>query len=280
LLRAAEQCSPADVPPGLARIDPRGLVDLADFSTWLARPTRLASVMLANHETGVVQPVRELVAICRAAGVALHADASQAVGRLPLHFRELGVAAMTVSPHKFGGPVGVGALVVRSDVPLTALFHGSQQQGLRAGTPSVALAVGFQAALEVWANEGEQRTQRLQTLRDRFESQLVEGLRNIAVHGVGAPRAPQTSCISFLGLDRQALLMALDASGVCCANGPACASGSSEPSPALVAMGLPAEQIGSALRFSVGWNTTEDDVDLAIGRILNAVNTLRNRFGG
>ncbi|HEV2971545.1 MAG TPA: cysteine desulfurase family protein [Pirellulales bacterium] len=238
----------------------------------------VASVMLANNETGVIQPIRELAALAHAAGVPLHTDAVQAVGKVPVHFRELGVAAMTVAAHKFHGPRGIGALILHGGVQLNPLlFGGFQQQGLRPGTEPVTLAVGMHAALRIFAREQTDRCERMTLLRDRLEQSLLTAWPSAVIHGAAAPRLPNTTCIAFPGLDRQALVMALDLAGVACSTGSACASGSSEPSPTLVAMGLSDELVGSSIRFSLGATTTTEMIDEAIDRISNVLEGFRCR---
>jgi cysteine desulfurase len=232
----------------------------------------LVSVMLANNETGVIQPIRELAAVCHAADVPLHTDAVQAVGKVPVNFRELGVTAMTVAAHKFHGPRGIGALIVRGGTPLEPqLFGGFQQHGIRPGTEPVALAVGMHTALRIFAREQPERRERITRLRDRFEAALLEAYPSAVIHGAAVERLPNTSCIAFPGLDRQALAMALDMAGVCCSTGSACASGSSEPSPTLVAMGLSDELISSSIRFSLGATTTTEMINHAIERVKNVL---------
>ena len=240
--------------------------------------TRLVSVMMANHETGAVQPVVEAARLCRAAGVLFHTDAVQAVGKLPVDFQTGDFAALSASAHKIGGPVGIGALVVRHDVPLVPLLVGGfQQQGIRAGTEPTALIAGLRRAVELWEAHRAEWTARLVALRARFESALVAQLTEIVIHAAGATRLPQTSNMAFIGVERQSLVMALDQAGVCCSTGSACASGSSEPSPVLRAMGLPTAQVESAVRFSFGPEQTSDDIDAAVERVVAAVRTLRGR---
>jgi len=237
--------------------------------------TRLVSVMLANHETGVLQPMEQLAALCRSAGVPLHTDAVAAAGKLPINFRELGVTALSIAAHKFQGPLGIGALIVRRDTTLTPmLFGGHQQEGLRPGTESVVLAVGMQTALELWQSEQDEHFHKLTALRDRFESGLKAGRPGLIIHGEAVPRLPQTSNIAFPGLDGQILLLALDMAGVACSVGSACASGSTELSPTLRAMGLSNEIVASSLRFSLGATTTEAQIDEAIVRILRVCREL------
>jgi cysteine desulfurase len=241
----------------------------------LTEKARVVSVTLGNHDTGVLQPVGRLAAICNRAGVPLHTDAAQVVGKLPVHFRQLGVAAMSIGAHKFRGPLGIGALLVRPDVALKPLmFGGPHQWGRRPGTESVALAVGMLTALEIWQKDHEAHLRQMTALRDRFEQGLKAGAPEVIVHGAGAPRLPNTSNVAFPGPDGQVLLMALDLSGVACSVGSACSSGSMELSPVLRAMGLPNEIVARSLRFSLGTTTTEAEIDEAVRRILHVYHEL------
>jgi cysteine desulfurase len=245
---------------------------LADL---LRQPARLVSVMLANHETGVIQPLAEIAQLCQARRVLLHTDAVQAVGKIPVHFRQLGVTALSLTAHKFHGPRGIGALLLRPDVPIQPILHGGfQQQGLRPGTESVSLAVGLETALALFHQEGEARCQRLARLRDRFESCLRHEIPQTILNGLAAPRVPHASNLSFPGLDRQAVVMALDLAGVACSTGSACASGSSEPSPVLRAMGLADSLVEGAVRFAVGSDTSPEDVEQAASRMCRIINDL------
>jgi cysteine desulfurase len=185
---------------------------------------------------------------------------------------------MSVAAHKFHGPPGIGARVVRHGVELAPqLFGGFQQAGLRPGTESVALVVGMLRALELWHAERDERAARLARLRDRLEQAVCQGWPAAVVLASGAPRLPHTANIAFVGLDRQALFMALDQAGIACSTGSACASGSSEPSPALLAMGCDEAVAGSALRFSLGATTSAAEVDAAARRILAVCNELRRQ---
>ena len=246
-----------------------GVVDLGPLDQWLTERTRFVSVMLANNETGVLQPVAEIARRCAALGVPLHTDAAQVVGKLPVDFGELAVSSLSVAPHKFHGPLGIGVLIARHALPLEPLlFGGFQQAGLRPGTESVALAVGMHAALAAWQREAAARTTRLRTLRDRLEAGLAAGYAGpVVVNGIGAERLPHTSNLALVGLERQSLLMALDLAGVACSTGSACASGSSEPSPVLAAMGCDPSVLASSLRFSLGATTTAEEIAEAIERI-------------
>lgn len=266
------------IPPVLQTlgVSSAGVIRLDQLKSLLTPTTQLASIMLASNETGVLQPVAEAAAICRRHGVLLHTDATQVVGKLPVNFTELGVDALTATAHKFHGPLGVGVLLLRHGVQLTPTLHGGfQQAALRPGTESVALAIGMQTALELWQREADARRERLTMLRDRFEQTIRAGWPPAVVIGGQSPRLPHTSNIALVGLDRQALVMALDLAGIACSSGSACASGSSEPSPTLLAMGLPEEQISASVRFSLGATTTPAEIDEAARRILNVCNNLR-----
>jgi cysteine desulfurase len=262
-------------------VDAQGVLRIDDLPNHLNPSTRLACAILGHNETGVLQPVAKLAEICAQHGVPLHTDAAQVIGKLPVDFRALGAATMSFAAHKFHGPLGIGALVIRHGVELAPqLFGGFQQAGLRPGTESVALAVGMLTALELWHAEQDARRIRLTSLRDEFESSIRAGWQEAIVLGIDSLRLPHTSSIAFIGLDRQALFIALDQAGVACSTGSACASGSSEPSPALVAMGLDEAVFSSALRFSFGATTTADEVAESSRRILKVCNDLRRREWG
>ena len=257
-------------------VDSDGVVRWQQLRDLLTPETRLVSIMLANHETGVVQPLERIAKLCATAGVCLHTDAVQAVGKIPVDFQALGVGAMTVSAHKLHGPVGIGALLLQSSIHVAPLLWGGfQQAGSRPGTESVPLAVGMAHALALCHQESHQRGPQLAAMRDRLEQSLVEQIPQAVVNGRHVERVPQTANISFPGLDRQALFMALDQAGVACSTGSACSSGSSEPSAVLRAMGLPNALVEAALRFSVSHRTTAPEVDLAVDRIVNIYNHLR-----
>ena len=253
----------------------QGVVRTEPLTGLLSDRTRVVSVQMGNHETGVLQPVAELATICSQAGVPLHTDAIQVAGKLPVDFRGLGVAALSVAAHKLRGPTGVGALILRHDVPIQPVLHGAaHQEGLRPGTESVALAVGMWTALQLWEREQAALAQRMTALRDRFEAGIRSGCPESIVHGLGAPRLPQTSNIAFPGIDGQILFTALDTVGVACSIGSACDSGSVEPSPTLLAMDVAPALVRSSLRFSLGATTTEAEVDEAVRRILEVVGEL------
>jgi len=255
---------------------------IEDSLTWVTcfgMTLGLVSAMLASNETGIVYPVQVMASECLS-WIRLHTDAVQAVGKIPVDFSELGVHAMSLAPHKFHGPVGIGALLLRHQVKLKPrLFGGFQQGGLRPGTENVALAVGFHAALKLAIDELPQRSERMCSLRDELERSLRAAFPDpaeLVIIGEDAPRLPNTSNVSFPGLNRQALVMALDLAGVACSTGSACASGSSEPSPTLVAMGLPKDVIEGSIRLSLGAFTTAEEIAEAARRIINSVKHLRS----
>jgi cysteine desulfurase len=254
---------------------PDGAVDADSLPDRLRPDTRLLAVMLANHETGAVQPVRALVE--RLAGRALfHCDAVQAAGKLPVHFHDLGVTTLALSAHKFHGPKGVGALLVRRGAPLRPrTFGGHQQRGQRPGTEPVALAVGLAVALESAVRERDQRRAHVRALRARFLGHLRAHAAPLVLNGPEEGGLPHALNVSFPGLEAAAVLMALDLAGVACSAGSACSSGSLLPSPVLRAMGVPEDVLHSALRFSLSHLLSAEEVDEAARRGAGVVNRLR-----
>jgi cysteine desulfurase len=257
-------------------VDAQGVVDADTICGLLRSDTRLIAVMLANHETGAVQPVRALAE--RSAGrAAFHCDATQAVGKLPVHFADLGVTSLSLSAHKFHGPKGVGALLLRRGSKLRPrTWGGHQQQGRRPGTEAVALAVGLAAALDMASRDMEQRSSVLRSLRERILTGLRETASPITLNGPKEGGLPHTINVSFPGLKADALLMSLDLAGVACSAGSACSSGSLLPSPVLRAMGAPDDILRSAVRFSLSALNTETEMEEAVRRITAVVRRLRN----
>lgn len=238
----------------------------------------LASLMLANNETGAIQPVGQVATLVQEQGIPFHTDAVQAVGRIPVDFHALGATTLAASAHKFHGPVGVGVLLVRSGVRLRAqLIGGAQQQGRRPGTVAVPLAVGLATALERWHIQQADRIWRWRMLCARVEEGLMSALgpEIVVRNGPLDPqlRLPQTLNIGFRGLNGDALLMQLDLAGVAVSLGSACASGSTRPSPTLIAMRVPDQWLRSSVRLSLGAFTTEAEIDVALSRIVEVVRT-------
>lgn len=250
-------------------VDDNGIVDLHRLSDLLAseRPATLAerpatlAVMLANNETGVVQPVKEVVANAGETGIRLHVDAIQAAGKIPVDFFELGADTLSLSAHKLGGPQGVGALIFREGIEPGALLRGgAQEQRLRAGTENVPGIVGFGVAADL-AMADRTFAARVGGLRDRLEAEVLDLAAEARIVGGDAPRLPNTTCLALPGISHDTQLIHFDLAGIAVSAGSACSSGKVGPSPVLAAMGLPAELAGSAIRISLGWNSQERDVD-------------------
>jgi cysteine desulfurase len=252
-----------------------GLVDPA-IADRLPRDTSVLSVMLANNETGVVQPIAELARRAKAAGMFVHCDAVQAAGKIPIEFDRLGTDYLAISAHKLGGPQGIGALVVRRSAPYEPLFRGSaHERGRRGGTENLSGIVGFGAAAESAARDLDADRTRLLALRARLEQAIRAAFPDAVIHGGAAPRLPNTVNVSIPGARSDHLLMAMDARGVEVSAGAACASGAVEPSPVLTAMGVPRELAVCALRLSMGYTTTAEDVEAVIARLIESVGAAR-----
>jgi cysteine desulfurase len=247
-----------------------GAFDPASFAP---RPsTALVSLMLANNETGVLQPVAELARRAREAGILVHCDAVQGAGKVAVDFPALGVDYLVVSAHKMGGPKGAGALVARRGAPLSPLFRGSgHERGRRGGTENLPGIVGLGEAAACAARDLEAEATRLTVLRERLEAGLREVAAEAVIHGAAAARLPNTVNVSFPGARSDHLLMALDARGIAVSAGAACASGAVEPSPVLNAMGVPRGIAVCAVRLSMGRTTTAAEVDAVIAALRKAV---------
>ena len=231
--------------------------------------TTLVSVMLANNETGSVQPLDEIISLLKSRGIILHTDAVQAFGKMPINVDELGVDLLSLSAHKIHGPKGVGALYVRRGIRVQRLMHGGHQEnGRRAGTENVPGIVGFASAVRRAIAWVPNELRRIGELRDRLESGLVSRLETVRVNAGDGPRIPTIANISFPKIDGNYLLNRLHADGICVTSGSACASVQQEPSHVLLAMGLSSADAQSSIRFSLSTETTEADVDAVIERIV------------
>lgn len=250
---------------------PSGVIDLEGF----AGPVSFLSLMLGNNETGVLQPVGEAVGQAAKWNAVVHCDAVQVAGKRPISFRNLGVDALTWAAHKLQGPTGIGGLLLAPRAVLQPLVRGGfQQGGLRAGTESVPLAVGALRAFQLWQQDWQNRSGRLAQLRDQLERGLLAADPAAVVNGQ-AERLPHILNISFPGLDRQALFVALDLAGIACATGSACASGASGPSHVLEAMTDSPAIVQGAIRFSVGATTTDADIEQAVAQATRVLRRLR-----
>lgn len=269
ILRCAESLGLSGVSIEYCSANSDGTIDLDNLDELTSRPTSLVSIMMANNETGVIQPVAEAAELCESRSIPFHTDASQVVGKLPIDFAELKLSAMTVVAHKFHGPVGIGALAIHRDLETTPLLYGGfQQLGRRPGTESVALTVGMAEALDMSIARQSSEAERLSELRDEFESLLCAAIPDIEIHGQNASRLPHVSSISFPDVDGQELFVALDMLGIDCSTGSACASGSAEVSPVLLAMGVSKETAARSLRFSFGCLNEAADARIAADRII------------
>jgi cysteine desulfurase len=243
-----------------------GIVDLDRLRELLAAgPPALVSIMLANNETGAIQPVAECADMVHGAGGVLHVDAVQAFGKMPLYINELKADLVSVSGHKLGGPKGAGALVLAAGLSgLEALLRGGgQEQGRRAGTENVPGIAGFAAAVTAAIASLEEDGNRVEKLRYRLETGLRQ-TRGLQVFGEHAPRLPNTTLFSAPGLKAETAVIGFDLEGIAVSSGSACSSGKVQPSHVLGAMGLGPELARGAVRLSLGWSTDEDDIDLAL----------------
>jgi cysteine desulfurase len=257
-----------------------GVVDLAAVDDALALRPAVLSVMWVNNETGVIQPVADIGRRCREAGVLFHTDGVQALGNLPIRFSELPCDLLTLSAHKIGGPKGTGALIVRDRRAIEPLIQGgSQQGGLRPGTENIAGAVGFGRAAELAAAEQPEHACRLAGLRERLRQRLVAAVPDVVVVAGDSERASHVLNLCVRGADSEALLMHLDLAGVSASSGSACNTGAVEPSHVLLAMGIPRALAVGALRFSLGRETTADELDRVAEVFPRVVTKVRSLAG-
>jgi len=258
-------------------VDGYGLVDPDAVRRVIAKATVLVTVMLANNEIGTVEPVAEIAAICRAAGVAMHTDAVAAAGKIKVDVRELGVDLLTISGHKLGAPKGVGVLYVRKGTPIHPLIHGGhQERGLRAGTENTIGIVGMGKACELLKAEWQQHAERERRLRDRLERGALERVPELRLNGHPVRRVPNVSHMSVGYVEGEALLMNFDLEGVAVASGSACSSGGAEPSATIKAIGVPPLFQNSPVRFSLGPGNTEDEIDYTLDVFERVVRRLRD----
>ncbi len=272
VLQAAAQIPSATFVP----VNQCGVVDPEAVRAAIRPDTRLISVMHVNNELGVIQPLAEIARIAQEAGVLMHADGVQALGKILVDVGELGVDLYSVSAHKINGPKGVGALYVRKGTELRPLLYGGpHERKLRAGTENVAGAAGFGRAAKWVREEAAAEVQRQQILRDRLEQGIRARVEGVHVNGGGAARVGNTSNLRFDGIDSEPLLIALDLKGFAVSSGSACSSGATAPSHVLAAIGLTKEQARSSVRFSLGRSNTVAQVDALIDAVVEVVARLR-----
>jgi len=271
VLASAAQCNQTLVP-----VDGRGMVDPAAIRRALRPDTKLISVMHANNEVGTIQPIAEIARFAAEAGVAMHSDGVQAMGKIPIKVADLGVSLYSISGHKIGAPKGVGVLYVRKGTGLKPMLYGGRhERERRGGTENVAGAVAMGRALQRIGDHGDAENRRIAELRDRLEENIASRIAHTHVNGAGAPRVPNTTNIRFDGIDSDALLIALDLKGFAVSSGAACSSGAPEPSHVLLAIGLNRLEARSSIRFSLGRSNTIEQVDALVEALVESVAHLR-----
>jgi cysteine desulfurase len=258
-------------------VDGRGVVDPQDVRRTLRPNTRLISIMMANNETGVLQPIEEIGKIAAEADVYFHTDAVQAAGKVPIDVKGIGCDALSISGHKMHAPQGVGALYVRKGTRLQPLFYGGRhERSRRAGTENVPGIVALGKAAQL-AMQGFERgdDKKMSALRDRLQRGILAQVEDTAVNGNGAARVPNTTNIYFDHIEGEAMVISLDLKGLAVSTGAACSSGAIEPSHVLMAMGLRADQARASIRFSLGKQNTAEDIDIALALVPETVARLR-----
>ncbi len=252
-----------------------GLLDPDRLEAAITSETAVISLLWANNETGVIFPVEEIAAIAARKKVPLHLDAVQAAGKVPINLSELGVQYVSLSAHKLYAPKGVGALYVNRRARYTPLLRGSQEESKRGGTQNVASIVAFGKAAELAQAHLLASAERIGSLRDRFEKTILTTIDGVRRNGTDEPRLPNTSNLTFAGIEAETALLLFDKEGLCCSAGSACSSGSINPSHVLTAMGVTREEARASLRFSLGRTTTNNGIDHALEIINRTVAKLR-----
>ena len=257
-------------------VDDHGLVDPQDVKKAITAKTILISVMHANNEVGTIEPIREIGKIARETGICFHTDAVQTVGHIPVNVDELGVDMLSMSAHKFYGPKGVGALYVRKGTRLASCMHGGgQEKRYRAGTENVPAIVGIGKAAELARQGVSQEAERLTKLRDRLIKGLLERIDHIRLNGHPTKRLPNNVNVSVDFVEGESMVLNLDLEGICASTGSACSSSNLEPSHVLMALGLPLEQAHGSLRFTLGGENTEEDIERVLEVLPRVVAKLR-----
>jgi cysteine desulfurase len=259
-------------------VDGRCLLDPEDVKRALRRNTKLVTIMMANNETGVLQPVEEIGKVAAEAGIVFHTDAVQAAGKVAIDVKRIGCHALSISGHKLHGPQGTGALYVKKGTHLQPLFHGGRhERSRRAGTENVPGIVGLGEAAKLAKNGLDNgATEKFAAMRDGLERRVLEQIEDAHVNGTGARRVPNTTNIRFGHIEGEALVIALDLKGLAVSTGAACSSGAIEPSHVLIAMGLRPDQARGSIRFSLGKQTTQAEIDFALSLIPSTVSRLRD----
>lgn len=258
-------------------VDRYGMVDPEDVQRALRPDTILVTIMLANNEIGTIQPVKEIAAICREAGVTSHTDAVAAAGKIEVNVKELGVDLLTISGHKLHAPKGVGVLYVRQGTKIAPLIHGGhQEKGLRAGTENVLGIVGMGKACELLAQEWRRDAEKMRVLRDRLERAILDRVPEVIVNGHPEKRVPNVCHVNVGYVEGEALILSLDLEGVAVASGSACSAGGSGVSATIEALGLPPLFKNAPVRFSLGRDTTEEEIDYTVEAFVRVVERMRS----
>ena len=256
-------------------VDKDGLLDPEKLESAITADTAVVSLLWANNETGVLFPIEEIVSITTRRKVPLHLDAVQAAGKVPINLEELNVQYASLSAHKLYAPKGVGALYVNRRARYTPLFRGSQEESKRGGTQNVASIIAFGKAAELAQAHLLMAAERTGKLRDHFEQTLLSTVEGVRRNGTDEPRLPNTSNLTFAGIEAETALLLFDKEGLCCSAGSACSSGSINPSHVLTAMGVNRDEARASLRFSLGRTTTEADIQRALEMIPRIIAKLR-----
>jgi len=252
-------------------------IPIQEVEDSLTPETILVSVMHANNETGVLQPVKEIADLTNKRGILFHTDAVQTAGKFPQLLCELGAGLISFSAHKLYGPKGTAALYIREKSPLAPIITGgSQESGFRAGTENVAGIVGLSHAFSLAVESAENESKRLQELRDHLEVRICKVITGARINGAGALRIPNTTNISFDSVDGESIVLGLDLQGICISTGSACSTGEPEPSHVLIAMGLSPKEAQGSIRISLGKDTKEKDMDTAVDALAKTVARLRS----
>lgn len=253
-----------------------GALDIDELEEAICENTKIASFMYANNETGVIFDIPRISSILKKNNIVFHTDAVQATGKIPIDVQKDGIDLLSVSGHKMGAPKGIGALYIRKGIRLMPLIHGgSHEFGMRAGTENVPSIVGMGMAAELSRKRLAEETDRLTRLRDRLESGILNAVPDVSVNGKGAPRLPNTTNISFHYIEGEGMLLGLDLEGVAVSSGSACTTGTLKTSHVLSAMNIDAVIAQGSIRFSLGPDSTDDDVDYVISKIPEIVERLR-----
>ncbi len=257
-------------------VDKNGVVDLEQLKSVIKDETILISVMHANNETGVIQPIEEIGKIAKENKILFHVDAVQSMGKLEINPKEMGIDLLVFTAHKFYGPKGVGALYVRNGVRLgKVITGGGQERKLRPGTTNTPLIVGMAKALEKAYAEREEENKRVEELRDYFEEQISARIPEIVINGKNVPRLPGTSSITFKYVEGESILLSLSMKGIAVSSGSACSSDELQASHVLLAMGIPAEFAHGTIRFSLGKYNTKEEIDYTIEAVVEIIGKLR-----